>query len=72
MLNYTYIDNQEGGKTLLINKDNDIVIMNLHEDVEGHKELINFLKNDDKIEKYVLYLSSNPNRPFVLEEILSL
>ena len=71
MLNYTYTTKEEG-KSLIINKDNDIIIMHLHPDVEGHIELIAFLEDENNLKKYVNYLSSNPNTPFNLEEILSL
>lgn len=71
-VNYTYFDNNEGGKTLKISKSNGLIIMNLHESAEGHKELIEFLGTEDNLKKYVEYLSINPDRAFNITEILAL
>lgn len=72
MLNYEYRDNNEGGKTLTINRDNKIIVMILHESVEGHTDLLDMFKNEEKLERYVLYLAENPNREFNLTEIKEL
>jgi len=72
MLSYSYTENQEGGKILVINQDNDIIMMNLHDSVEGHTQLLDFLSSEDNLTKYVNYLASNPNREFNINEILNL
>ena len=72
-MKYKYTSNEDGTKTLKIYLSNgDLIIMNLAVEVEGHTELMTFLENEDNLQKYVMYLASNPDRPFVLSEILSL
>jgi hypothetical protein len=72
-MKYKYISNEDGTKTLKIYLSNgDLIIMNLAVEVEGHTELMAFLENEDNLQKYVMYLASNPDRPFILSEILSL
>lgn len=72
MLKYTYTNNNEGGKTLKIYKENGIIVMNLHESVEGHSELMSFLENESNLDKYANYLNNNPDRAFDLNEIINL
>jgi hypothetical protein len=72
MLNYTYQDNIEGGKTLTIFKENGIIIMNLHDSVEGHGEVLTFLESAENLDKYANYLANDPDKAFNLTEILSL
>lgn len=72
-MKYKYTSNEDGTKTLKIYLSNgDLIVMNLAVEVEGHSELMTFLENEDNLQKYVMYLASNPDRPFVLSEILSL
>lgn len=72
-MKYKYVSNEDGTKTLKIYLSNgDLIIMNLAVEVEGHTELMTFIENEDNLQKYVMYLASNPDRPFVLSEILSL
>jgi hypothetical protein len=72
-MKYKYITNEDGTKTLKIYLPNgDLIVMNLSIEVEGHTELISFLQDEEKLKNYVMYLASNPDRAFNLEEILSL
>lgn len=71
-MKYKYIHNEDGTKSLKIYIGNDLIVMNLSSEIKGHSELIKFLSDESNLEKYVIYLASNPDRPFNITEILAL
>lgn len=67
------IGNPEGYRLLTIMVDNSPVILFLSLDSPDHAPLIPILDSDiTSLEKYVDYLGDNPNRPFNLQEILTI
>jgi hypothetical protein len=74
---YEYIinpkGNPEGYRLLTIIVNNSPVILFLSLDSPDHAPLIPFLDSDITcLEKYVDYLGDDPNRPFNLQEILTI
>jgi hypothetical protein len=71
-MKYKYQHNEDGTKSLKIYIENNLIVMNLSEEVAGHSDLIQYLNDENNLEKYVVYLALNPDRAFNLSEILAL
>jgi len=74
MLKYDYIYKiiDENKSELYISKENGQVCFFMDSEIEEHVLLRKFLEKKENLEKYVNYLGNDPNRNFVIEEILNL
>lgn len=70
--NYTYTIVENKYRQLVIETPGNTVCMNLSPDDENHRLMIALFFDVRKLELYVNYLGDNPNRPFVIDEIMSL
>ena len=72
MYNYEYNETPDGNMSLKIHTPTGTVMMVLSPEVEEHAQMITLFQNTAKLERYVEYLGSNPDRPFRINEITNL